>query len=121
MSDARTTIALKSDWVKGHVRLGTALLALEDVEAKEALEVAVKLEPRDDSIRVLLDKAIALYERQAATGQHKFKKAAVKRERESGGVGASQGLPGKRTALGKEPVQVKKPILSFDEEEDDDS
>lgn len=49
--DARTCVSLRGTWAKGWVRLGHALMGLEEwEEAKEALSRARELEPDDQKI-----------------------------------------------------------------------
>lgn len=108
---ARRVISLKPTWVKGYTRLGMALLAMNDVEAKEVFEEAIKLEPNDEILRSSLATAMQLEEKLKATGQHVF----IRKRVEEDGSGRNKGDGIK---VGKDLHTKKKQLLSFDGEED---
>ena len=117
--DARRVIALKPEWIKGHARLGAALLGADDAEAREVLERAIKLEPSDASLRVMLDKALRLEAKQAAAGQHTFKKK--RRLGRDGGDGDGGGeAKRKNVPVAQALAQKRTQLLSFEGTPSDD-
>lgn len=105
VTDGRSAVLQNPKWIKGYLRLGTALLRLDDPEASDVLERAKALEPDHHEVDDLLFKANAMAEEQKRQGKHKF-------------VGAKVGM--KRVPLGT-AAGVRKTLrpsaLSFDEDE----
>ena len=98
--------------MKGYSRLGAALLALGDAsEAREAFQKAVALEPNDEILQAQLSKAMAMEEKERASGQHKFKR---KRDEGKGKRGGAVVVPITEGFGAK-----KKQLLSFDDDDEE--
>jgi len=105
VTDGRNAVLQNPSWIKGYLRLGIALLRLDDPEASDVLERAKAIEPDHHEVNNLLFKANAMAEEQKRQGKHKF-------------VGAKVGV--KRVPLGTDAglrKTLRPSALSFEEDE----
>jgi len=107
MADSRRAIMMNPGYVKGYVRLGAALLHLEDPEAVEVLQKARELEPDLRDVDPLLAKANGMVQEQKRRGIHKFHKK-------------DKPVPqAHRSQTDVHPIKIRKTTaLSFEEEEE---
>ena len=118
--DARRVVELKPSWVKGYARLGASLLGQGYAsEAREVLQKAVAMEPRDAALQTQLSKAMTQEAKDEAEQHHRFKKKREEGRKMGGGRGGGGG-GGQKAVV---PIALadpkKKNMLSFDDEEED--
>lgn len=104
VSDGRNAVLLNPKWIKGYLRLGMALLRLDDPEAADILEQAKALEPDHHEVDVLLFKANAMVDEQQRQGKHKF-------------VGAKQCSKNSLSTAAGVKKTLRPSALSFEEDE----
>ena len=122
-ADAKTTVKLKPDWPKGHVRVGAAAMGLgRFTDAREAYERALALDPENEQMQSSLEQAKTKEEEALRSGKFTFQ--SVKRKNKEGGDGGGAGDAAADAVVGKVKKRIKhagvrnEKLLSFADEDE---